>query len=94
MYFRKRKCTISLTTVCLMSILKRICTSEKAKNAVQVCKNYLMYVAKKLSNYGSVRICLLNFTADEDIKSILELFFIEKDKLLDKRDKTFLNAES
>ena len=36
-------------------------------------------MAKKFSNYGSVIIYLLNFTTDEDIKSFLEFFFVEKD---------------
>ena len=35
---------------------------------------------KKLLTYDSVRIDLPNFTTDEDVKSFLELFFIEKDK--------------
>ena len=38
-------------------------------------------MVRKHSNYGSVRIDLLNFTADEYyIKSFLELFFNKKDK--------------
>lgn len=41
-------------------------------------KNYLMYVVRKPSNYGNVRIDLLNFTTDEDIKSFFKFYFTEK----------------
>ena len=48
----------------------------------------------KSSYYDGVRIDLSNFTADEDIESILELFFLEKDKNVFKREtKKFANWE-
>lgn len=37
-------------------------------------------MVKKPWNYGSLRIRLLNFIADEDIKQFFELSFVEKDK--------------
>ena len=60
------------------------CTTSKKgkKNTMQaLVRNYPTYMMKKLSNYGSVRIGLLNFTANEDVKSFLEPFFVEKDGL-------------
>ena len=46
-----------------------------------------MCTVRKPSSYDSVRIYnnLLNFTADEDIESFLELLFVDKDKNLFER---------
>ena len=50
------------------------------KKLYDVCgENYMMSVVKKLWNYDSHKISLLNFSAD-DIKSPLDLFFIERNE--------------
>ena len=54
--------------------------SRKRKRKRKLVKNYLVCTAERPSNYRSVRIGLLNFTADEDTGSFLELFFVETDK--------------
>ena len=40
----------------------------------------LMSTVNKCSNYDNVRINLLNFTTNENVKSLLELFFVQKDE--------------
>ena len=79
-----RKCTVRLTSISKCDIKKEYfryifsTITAKKKNyqtIMQLIKNYLMSMARKPSNYGSVRISLLNFTADGDIKLFLELSF-------------------
>ena len=43
-----------------------------------LCKLIRSYPVKKSSTYGSVKIGLLNFTTNKDIKSFLGLFFLSK----------------
>ena len=69
-----------------MKIKKRIfssyfiATSEKGKKRSTSSKNYLMCLVKNSSNYGSVRIVLLNIAINNDIKLFLKLFFTKKNK--------------
>ena len=74
---RKRKHTIHCHTL-LYYFQKR----NKTTIIYKLVKNYPTFMVRKHSNYGSVRIDLLNFTADEYyIKSFLELFFSRTRKI-------------
>lgn len=77
-YFRRRKCTISLTIVDFKMVNQTFCHFRKGKgNVVQVCiklSDVCDEEAIKLPD--SVRIGLLNLTVDEYIKSFLKLSFV------------------
>ena len=51
---------------------------KKHFRPILLINNYLTCTVKKPSNYDSVRIDLLNFTACKNVKSFLELYFVEK----------------
>ena len=51
---------------------------ERKKMLYKLIKNDLRCLVKELWNYDSVRIRLLNFTADKDLKSFLELSFVKR----------------
>lgn len=57
-----------------------ISEKEKKKMLYKLIKNYLRRMVKELWNYDSVGIRLLNFTADENVKSFLELSFVQRDE--------------